>query len=125
IGREALLGKQQLGEGGNAGQRVVELVRHTRYQLPDRGHLFGLDQLLLQHLLVGDVADHAQHFFIEPRRRVGHLNRADVDVLPIETRFEQAGLTGERLLEVRQRLGELVDRKSTRLNYSSEWISYA
>src|SRR5260370_29737657 len=41
-------------------------------------------------------------------RGVGDLDGADLAVLAVEVRFEQARLPGERLLEVGQRLGQLV-----------------
>src|SRR5689334_23627902 len=77
IGREALLGEEQLGERGDTGQRVVELVRYAGNELPDRRHFLRLDELLLQHLLVGDVADETEHFLILLRRRVRDRDRAD------------------------------------------------
>src|SRR2546427_6074841 len=37
-------GQEQLRERRDAGQGVVELVRHPRHQLPDRRHLLRLDR---------------------------------------------------------------------------------
>ena len=105
---EALLGEQQLGERRDPGERVVQLVRHAGDELPDRGHLLRLDELLLQHRLVRHVADDAEHLLVHLRRRVGDLDRADLAVFAVEGGLEQAGLAGQRLLEVGQRLGELV-----------------
>src|SRR2546422_292923 len=65
-------GQEQLRERRDAGQGVVELVRHPRHQLPDRRHLLRLDELLLQHLLVGDVADRSEEHTSELQSRL-HL----------------------------------------------------
>jgi len=111
IGREALFTQQQLGEGRDPRERVVELVRYAGDELPDGRHLFGLDQLLLQHLLVGDVADDAQDFFVELRRRVRDLNGPDFTVLPVEGSLEQPRLAPQRPLIVAQGAGKLVVRE--------------
>ena len=39
---------QAFGPGEDGGQRVIELVRDARYGLAERGHLLGLEQLLIQ-----------------------------------------------------------------------------
>ena len=100
IGWKPLLREEELGEGGDTREGVVELVCHPGDELPDRGHLLRLDELFLQHLLVGDVADEAEDLFVLLRRRVGDRDRPNLAVLAVELRLEQPGLARERLLEV-------------------------
>ena len=59
---DLLVREQQLRERGDARQRIIQLMRDAAHELADRGHLLGLNQLLLQLLLGGRVADHADHF---------------------------------------------------------------
>jgi hypothetical protein len=47
VRRDGTVGEQQLRERRDTRQRVVQLVRDAAHELPDRGHLLGLDQLLL------------------------------------------------------------------------------
>ena len=89
-------------------------MRHAGDELANRRHLFRLDELLLQHLLVGDVADEAEHFLVLLRRRVGDRNCADLAVLAVELRVEQSCFAGERLLEVGKSLREVVVREHGR-----------
>ena len=60
IGMQLAL-EQQLGQAGDGGERVVELVRHARDQLADRGHLVVLDELRLHDALLGHVLDQHDH----------------------------------------------------------------
>ena len=46
---------EQLQRAQNGLQRVVQLVRDARYELPDRLHLLGLDELALESVGVGRV----------------------------------------------------------------------
>ena len=59
---------QALGPAEDRGQRVVQLVRDARNGLAERGHLLGLQQLLVQIarlvvelLALADVADERLH----------------------------------------------------------------
>ena len=56
--RLLVLLQEELREPGDAGQRVVQLVRHARHQAADRRHLLVLQQLLAHLLLFGDLARH-------------------------------------------------------------------
>ena len=49
--------QQQLGEAGDRGEGVVELVRHAGDELADGRHLVVLDELGLEDPLLGDVLD--------------------------------------------------------------------
>ena len=104
----ALLGQQQLGERGDPRQGIVQLVGHPRDQLADRRHLLGLNQLLLNQLLVGDVADQAQHLFVPLRARVGDLDGPRLPVLAEKAGLEEPRVPRQRHLEMSQGLGEVV-----------------
>ena len=73
VGRTAASGRRrpqlvlrELGVADHAGQRVVQLVRDARDELPDRRELFGLQQLRLRRLQPIDGRD-------QPRVRAGEL----------------------------------------------------
>ena len=108
VRRRALLGQQQLRERGDPGQRIVQLVGHPRHQLADRRHLLGLDELLLEQLLVGDVADQAQHLFVLLGARVGDLDGPRLAVFADKPGLEEPRFARERHLEMRQRFRQVV-----------------
>ena len=62
--------EQQLGQAGDGGQRVVELVGHAGDELADGRHLVVLDELRLHDALLGDVLDQQDHP-VRPARRRG------------------------------------------------------
>jgi hypothetical protein len=55
--REALVAAHQLAEGDDRGQRVVQLVGDAGYELAERLHLLGLEQLPLEPVLVREIVD--------------------------------------------------------------------
>ena len=50
--------EQHLREARDAGERRVHLVRDARREQPDRRHLLGQPQLLLEVRAIGDVFEH-------------------------------------------------------------------
>ena len=72
--RQAGLGlalQQELGQAGDRGERIVELVGDARDQLADRRHLVVLDELGLDDALLGHVLDQDDHRGSGARRRLG------------------------------------------------------
>ena len=53
--------QQQLGQAGDGGERVVQLVRHAGDELADRRHLVVLDELRLHDPLLRHVLDQHDH----------------------------------------------------------------
>src|SRR2546428_9665782 len=74
---ELLLLEQELGQPRDRCERVVELMRHARDELPHRGELLALDQLRLQRLLIRHVLD--QHHDALVARRGGGAAAGGVD----------------------------------------------
>jgi len=67
---------QQLAEGDDRRERVVELMGDARDEEPDRLHLLRLDQLTLEARALGQVADDRE----DPRLPVD-LERMELDLL--------------------------------------------
>ena len=82
---QALVGAQELAERDDRRERVVQLVRDAGDELADRLHLLGLEQFLLQAMLLGQVADDDQ-----PAHLAGDLHATDVDF------FGEGGTVGAR-----------------------------
>ena len=61
--RTALRDEKALGVAKNAGERTTQFVRHAADHLPERGELFGLQELRLKNALRREVAVnfHAAH----------------------------------------------------------------
>ena len=72
---QARVAVDQLAEADDRRQRVVELVRDAGDEHADRLHLLGLEQLPLQPLLVGEVADQ-----VEEAALAAELHDADLDL---------------------------------------------
>ena len=49
--------EQQLGEGGDSSERIVELVRNARDELADGGELLGPSQVVRNFALLGEIPD--------------------------------------------------------------------
>ncbi len=60
VGRQARVAADQRAQADDRGDRVVQLVGHARDEDPDRLHLLGLDELGLEPLALGQVADDDQ-----------------------------------------------------------------
>ena len=74
VGGQALVAEDQLAEGHDRRERVVELVGDAGYELADRLHLLGLEQLLLEPLLIGQVANQDHVPPVAPDLDAGHLD---------------------------------------------------
>jgi len=62
----------------NEAHRIVDLVRDTRGELADRGHLFGLQNLALQQLDLGEIREHSDRPELVPGA-IGYRSARDPD----------------------------------------------